>query len=122
MSAHIGICSPTVKGTGSKTDKPRGIHKSHTVNHSFADYWHSLRHTLPAAWGAPIYQPSGCRCLQLSRDRQMRLSTCEIAGDILVIHVTDERGICGALFYPATDTDLLKLRSAVAALEVAGGD
>ncbi len=53
---------------------------------------------------------------------KMCLSTCVISGDILVIHVTEGRGVCGALFYPATDDDLLKLRSAVAALEVAGGD
>ena len=49
----------------------------------------------------------------------MKLGDAEIEGDILVIHVNNERGVSGALFYPSTDIDLIKLRSAVAALGVA---
>lgn len=50
----------------------------------------------------------------------VKLGDTEINGDILVIHVNIERGVSGALFYPSTDIDLIKLRSAVAALGVAG--
>jgi len=52
----------------------------------------------------------------------MKLGETEIQGDILVIHINIERGVSGALFYPSTDLDLIKLRSAVAALGVAKGD
>jgi hypothetical protein len=55
----------------------------------------------------------------------IRVGDCKIQGELLVMHVTagpDSRYVCGALFYPATDTDLVKLKSAVAGMEVAGTD
>lgn len=56
-------------------------------------------------------------------DVVVRLGDCEIRGELVVMHVTargDDRWLCGALFYAATDTDLLKWRSAIAGMEVAG--
>jgi len=55
----------------------------------------------------------------------VRLGQCRIRGELLVMHVTpgsDSRYVCGALFYPATDTDLVMLKSVVAGMEVAGTD
>ena len=52
----------------------------------------------------------------------LRFSNCELRGDMLVVHVTRERGVAGALFYPASDLDLVKLRTAVAALEAVAAD
>lgn len=48
-----------------------------------------------------------------------------LRGDLLLMHVTSRPGsryVCGALFYPATDTDLLKFRSVIAGMEIAGTD
>ena len=50
----------------------------------------------------------------------IRLGKCDIHGDLLVMHVTPDpatESICGALFYPAKDADLLKLKSAIAGIE-----
>ena len=58
-------------------------------------------------------------------DAVIRLGDCEISGEMLVMHMTagpDSRYVCGALFYPATDTDLVKLKSVIAGMEVAGTD
>jgi hypothetical protein len=55
----------------------------------------------------------------------LRLGDCAISGEMLVMHMTagpDSRYVCGALFYPATDTDLVKLKSVIAGMEVAGTD
>ena len=55
----------------------------------------------------------------------IRLGMCDIHGDLLVMHVTrDPSGgtICGALFYPAKDADLLKLKSAIAGIEAVTAD
>jgi hypothetical protein len=55
----------------------------------------------------------------------IRLGDCKISGELLVMHMTagpDSRYVCGALFYPATDTDLVKLKSVIAGMEVAGTD
>ena len=49
----------------------------------------------------------------------LHVGRCAMRGDIMVIHVTPERGICGALFYPATDEDLIKLRAVMAGIEAA---
>jgi hypothetical protein len=41
------------------------------------------------------------------------------------MHVTadpDSRYVCGALFYPSTDTDLVKLKGVIAGMEAAGTD
>lgn len=57
-------------------------------------------------------------------DAVVRVGACTIRGELLVMHVTpatDSRQVCGALFYPSTDTDLVKLKSLVTGMEVAGG-
>ena len=56
-------------------------------------------------------------------DVLIRLGDCEIHGELVVMHVTPQgpdRSLCGALFYAAGDTDLLKWRSAIAGMEAAG--
>ena len=56
---------------------------------------------------------------------ELRVAECSMQGDMLVMHVTtgaESRYVCGALFYPATDTDLIKFKSLIAGLEVAGTD
>jgi len=56
-------------------------------------------------------------------DVLVRLGDCEIRGELVVMHVTPQgsgRWLCGALFYAAGDTDLLKWRSAIAGMEAAG--
>ena len=55
----------------------------------------------------------------------IRLGRCEIHGDLLVMHVTSDPSgetVCGALFYPAKDADLLKLKSAIAGIEAVKTD
>jgi hypothetical protein len=55
-------------------------------------------------------------------DAVIQLGECTIRGDLVVMHLTpqtDTRTLCGALFYAASDEDLLKLRGAVAGMEVA---
>ncbi len=55
----------------------------------------------------------------------IRVGDCRIRGELLVMHVTtgsESRYVCGALFYPATDTDLVMLKSVIAGMEVAGTD
>jgi hypothetical protein len=54
----------------------------------------------------------------------IRLGKCDIHGDLLVMHVTSGRSAeatCGALFYPAKDADLMKLKSAIAGIEAVSG-
>jgi hypothetical protein len=56
---------------------------------------------------------------------QLQIGGCMMSGDLLVMYVTraaDSGYVCGALFYPASDTDLVKLKSVVAGMEVAGAD
>ena len=50
---------------------------------------------------------------------ELRVGECVMQGDLMIMHVTPEWSIVGALFYPATDTDLLKLKSMIAGLEAA---
>lgn len=55
----------------------------------------------------------------------LRLGRCEIRGELLVMHVTPHptgETVCGALFYPALDADLLKLKSAIAGIEAVKQD
>ena len=50
----------------------------------------------------------------------LRIRECIIQGDLVVMHVTprpDSRIVCGALLYPATDNDLLKLKAVLAGME-----
>jgi len=53
----------------------------------------------------------------------IRLGDCEIRGDLTVMHLTPHTGtttLCGALFYPASDTDLVKVKSIIAGIEALG--
>jgi len=55
----------------------------------------------------------------------VRVGDCAMRGELLLMHMTQDGGsryVCGALFYPATDTDLVKLKSVIAGMEVAGTD
>ena len=55
----------------------------------------------------------------------VRVGDCMIQGDLVIMHTTPgpgSRPICGALLYPATDNDLLKLKSVIAGMEAAGLD
>ena len=55
----------------------------------------------------------------------IRIGECMIRGEMVVMHLTggtDSRRICGALFYPATDNDLVQLKGLIAGMEVAEGD
>jgi len=50
----------------------------------------------------------------------LRIRDCIIQGDLVVMHITqrsDDRITCGALLYPATDHDLLKLKAVLAGME-----
>ena len=47
----------------------------------------------------------------------LHVGPCQIRGDMMIIHITHERGVCGALFYPSTDEDLIKLRALMAGIE-----
>lgn len=53
-------------------------------------------------------------------EARLRIRECIIKGDLVVMHVTpcpDSRILCGALLYPATDHDLLKLKAVLAGME-----
>lgn len=55
----------------------------------------------------------------------LRMGDCMIYGDLLIMHVTpgpQSQKVCGALFYPKSDTDLIKLRSVIAGMEASGAD
>lgn len=50
----------------------------------------------------------------------IRLVGREVRGDVLVMHLTPDNSagaVCGALFFPLEDVDILALRGLVAALE-----
>jgi hypothetical protein len=69
--------------------------------------------------GSPVALENGSEI----PDVRIKLAGCEIRGELVVMHVTgrdDGQTVCGALFYAATDGDLLKLRSAVAGMEALG--
>lgn len=49
----------------------------------------------------------------------IRIGSVEVRGEMLVMHVTP-RGMgfyCGALFYPADDADLVRLKTLIAGIE-----
>ena len=53
---------------------------------------------------------------------RLTLPHTEIFGDLLVMHATPtnpEEIVCGSLFYPASEDDLMKLKGVVAGFEVA---
>lgn len=55
-------------------------------------------------------------------DATLRLGNREVHGDLIVMHVTEERGVCGALFYPATDEDLIRMKFVLAGIEAVEAD
>jgi hypothetical protein len=55
----------------------------------------------------------------------VRIGECSIAGELVLMHLTPDpfsRATCGALFYPASDEDLIKLRSLIAGMEALATD
>jgi hypothetical protein len=55
----------------------------------------------------------------------VRIGECIVRGDLLIMHVSpDARGgsICGALLYPATETDLVKLKGVIAGMAAVTAD
>jgi len=50
-------------------------------------------------------------------DATLRLGKRELHGDVIVMHVTPERGVIGALFYPASDEDLIRMKFVLAGIE-----
>lgn len=47
----------------------------------------------------------------------LRIGKRELRGDLIVMHVSEDRGVCGALFYPATDEDLVRMQYVLAGIE-----
>lgn len=48
------------------------------------------------------------------------IGDCSIQGELVVMHFTpdmDSSATCGALFYPKTDSDLVKLKGVIAGME-----
>ena len=54
------------------------------------------------------------------RDTTVQIGDCTMQGELLIMHTTDdgEDSVRGALFYPATDADLVKLKSLLVGLEL----
>jgi len=52
-------------------------------------------------------------------DVTLSIGNCRVLGELMVLHVTpgEPSTICGALFYPTTDEDLVKLKSVVSGIE-----
>ncbi len=58
-------------------------------------------------------------------DAAIRVRNCMIRGELLVMHVTPQQGsrkICGALFYPASDNDLVQYKGVIAGMEISAVD
>jgi len=50
----------------------------------------------------------------------IRVESSEMRGDLLILHVTpvpDGLTVCGALFYPSNDAELVKLKSVVSGIQ-----
>ena len=53
-------------------------------------------------------------------DVVLHVESSEMRGDLLILHVTpvaDRPMVCGALFYPSDDTELVKLKSVVSGIQ-----
>ena len=53
-------------------------------------------------------------------DVVIHVENSEMRGDLLILHVTpvpDSSTVCGALFYPSDDTELVKLKSVVSGIQ-----
>ena len=52
---------------------------------------------------------------------QLRVSDCVVRGELVTMHMTTRPGggrTCGALLYPESDDDLMKLKSLIAGMSV----
>jgi hypothetical protein len=69
----------------------------------------------------PDRAPGGLEIGEDLTDATITVAGCSMSGELVVMHITEEAGraICGALFYPAGDADLVKLKSVVAGMEAA---
>jgi hypothetical protein len=59
------------------------------------------------------------------RSARVRVGDCTIGGELVIMHVTprdDARLLCGALFYPGSDTDLRMLKSLIAGMQAVSAD
>ena len=66
----------------------------------------------------------GIDCGATLRDVVVRVGDCELQGSLVVMHVSPDPASyswtgCGALFYPATEADQLKLKNIIARIEAA---
>lgn len=55
----------------------------------------------------------------------IRVGDCTIEGDLVVMHLSrepHESPVCGALLYPTTDGDLLKLKALIAGMDAVEDD
>ena len=53
-------------------------------------------------------------------DVTLYFEDCEVRGEVVVLHITPEtatRAVCGVLFYPASDDELVKLKNVIAGME-----
>ncbi len=78
-----------------------------------------LSHSGLSFYGEPAEMPAVESGASLP-GASLRIRECIIQGDLVVMHVTareDSRILCGALLYPATDNDLLKLKAVLAGME-----
>jgi hypothetical protein len=51
----------------------------------------------------------------------LHMGDIRIEGDLMVMHVTQGQAVCGVLFYPSSDEDLLKFRSLITGLRAGQG-
>ena len=76
--------------------------------------------TAGLCFALPFYGLSGIELSTHLFDVVVRIGGCEIAGELLVSHVTresDVRILCGGRFYPATESDRLQMIKAIVSLE-----
>jgi len=67
----------------------------------------------------PDRAPGGLEIGEDLTDATITVAGCSMSGELVVMHISEEAGraICGALFYPAGDADLVKLKSVIAGME-----
>jgi len=84
------------------------------VDISLAGFSFRLQETLP-----------DLECGASIPDAELQFSDCRIRGDLVIMHLSPGAGpgaVCGALFYPAGDDDLIKLKCVIAGIEALGDD
>ena len=48
----------------------------------------------------------------------LRFGDCAIHGDLMVMHFTEGTSTCGCLFFPASDDDLIKMRTLITGIMI----